>query len=297
MITTRSDQKKDRALKARGEKAAGCDLFLSIHSNATGSGMNESIDYPAVYHLTEDSTTTADDVSMEVAAILAPIIAGVMQTKQAGKVLSRVASSDRNGDGIMNDNYYGVLNGARSVNVPGLILEHSFHTNSRAVNWLLNEENLERLAIAESGAIAEYFGLKKGSEELPEEELSKLYRVQVGAFSKKENAEKMLQKVKAAGFDTYIAHNGVYYKVQVGAYQNKANAEKMLQKVKAAGFDTYITTEGGNGISSVVKKTVQEIAKEVIAGKWGNGETRKQKLTDAGYDPKEIQKEVNELLK
>lgn len=45
-----------------------------------------------------------------------------------------------------------------------------------------------------------------------------------------------------------------------------------------------------------IKKTNKEIAKEVIAGKWDNGNTRKQKLQNAGYNPQEIQREVNRLL-
>ena len=40
-----------------------------------------------------------------------------------------------------------------------------------------------------------------------------------------------------------------------------------------------------------------EIAKEVIQGKWGNGEERKKKLTATGYDFSVIQKKVNEILK
>ena len=44
-------------------------------------------------------------------------------------------------------------------------------------------------------------------------------------------------------------------------------------------------------------KSVDEIAKEVIRGDWGNGEERKQKLTAAGYDYSVIQKRVNEMLK
>jgi len=43
-------------------------------------------------------------------------------------------------------------------------------------------------------------------------------------------------------------------------------------------------------------KSVTEIAKEVIAGKWGNGDERKKKLTAAGYDYATVQKKVNELL-
>lgn len=44
-------------------------------------------------------------------------------------------------------------------------------------------------------------------------------------------------------------------------------------------------------------KTIDQVAKEVIDGKWGNGQERKSKLTAAGYDAAAVQKRVNELLK
>lgn len=44
------------------------------------------------------------------------------------------------------------------------------------------------------------------------------------------------------------------------------------------------------------KKTVLQIAREVIEGKWGNGDDRRKKLTKAGYDYDAVQKKVNELL-
>ena len=43
-------------------------------------------------------------------------------------------------------------------------------------------------------------------------------------------------------------------------------------------------------------KSVDEVAKEVIRGDWGNGAERKEKLTAAGYDYAIIQKKVNEFL-
>ena len=46
-----------------------------------------------------------------------------------------------------------------------------------------------------------------------------------------------------------------------------------------------------------VKKTVEQLAKEVIRGDWGNGAERKQKLTAAGYDYSAVQKRVNKLLR
>lgn len=73
---------------------------------------------------------------------------------------------------------------------------------------------------------------------------------------------------------------------------NKAGGKKLTGLVRRREaekklFDTPTT----------VKKSSTEIAKEVIAGKWGNGSTRKKKLTEAGYDYSSIQKEVNRLLK
>lgn len=44
------------------------------------------------------------------------------------------------------------------------------------------------------------------------------------------------------------------------------------------------------------KKTTTEIAKEVIQGKWGNGQARENALIRAGYDYQAVQKKVNELL-
>lgn len=44
------------------------------------------------------------------------------------------------------------------------------------------------------------------------------------------------------------------------------------------------------------KKTIDELAKEVIQGKWGNGEDRYRRLTQAGYNYDEVQKRVNEIL-
>ena len=124
-----------------------------------------------------------------------------------------------------------------------------------------------------------------------------LYRVQTGAFSKKANADALAAKLKAAGFDTYITQSDNLYRVQVGAYSSKANAEAMASKLKAAGYDTYITTKGGTAVKETPKKTVDELAREVIRGDWGNGAERKNRLTAAGYDYSAVQKRVNELLK
>lgn len=133
-----------------------------------------------------------------------------------------------------------------------------------------------------------------GKEEFPT--VNTLYRVQTGAFSNKANADRMLAKVKAAGFDTYMVKVDNLYKIQVGAYSKKANADAISAKLKAAGFETFITTKSGSAVSSSTKKSVDEIAREVIQGLWGNGQDRKNRLTKAGYDYDAVQNRVNALL-
>ena len=48
---------------------------------------------------------------------------------------------------------------------------------------------------------------------------------------------------------------------------------------------------------TTAKKSITEIAKEVLAGRWGNGIDRKKRLSDAGYNYAAIQNEVNRILK
>lgn len=48
--------------------------------------------------------------------------------------------------------------------------------------------------------------------------------------------------------------------------------------------------------TTAAKKTTEELAREVIQGKWGNGQERKDRLAKAGYDYKTIQARVNAIL-
>ena len=45
------------------------------------------------------------------------------------------------------------------------------------------------------------------------------------------------------------------------------------------------------------RKSIEELAQEVIDGKWGNGTARKNALTSAGYNYSKVQKRVNEILR
>ena len=145
-------------LLERGRKAKGADIFISMHSNACGT---ESVDRPEAIHLWDDDCGVIDARSKEIAGLLGEAVRDTMGTIDKAKVYARRASHDRDGDGKANDDYYGVLEGAHQVGVTAVILEHSFHSNRRACNWLMNDNNLKKMAKVEAETIAKWFGVEK----------------------------------------------------------------------------------------------------------------------------------------
>lgn len=82
-----------------------------------------------------------------------------------------------------------------------------------------------------------------------------------------------------------------------GKWGNGANRKN---KLTSAGYDYAAVQNAVNKLmsnkSTATQKPIDQIAKEVIQGRWGNGDDRKQKLKAAGYDYDAVQKKVNELL-
>lgn len=143
VVKTRANQAKDLGLSARGKKSAGCDLFLSIHSNAADA---EYVDYPLVITMQDGK---GDALGKKIAAKIEEL----MGTAQAGKITKK--------RGTYGGEWYGVLNGAAAVGTMGLIIEHSFHTNKKAATWLSSDANLQAMAAAEAYIIAQHYGLDK----------------------------------------------------------------------------------------------------------------------------------------
>lgn len=97
-----------------------------------------------------------------------------------------------------------------------------------------------------------------------------------------------------------------------GSLYRSSNADSPVGFVKnrlttitriAAGAKHPYNTVGDLGwmdassIKLAVTKSVDTLAREVIAGMWGNGADRKNRLTAAGHDYNAVQKRVNELLR
>lgn len=78
------------------------------------------------------------------------------------------------------------------------------------------------------------------------------------------------------------------------------NGSERKTRLEAAGYNYAEIQKAVNAIASgktvAPTKTIEQVAKEVLQGKWGNGADRKKKLEAAGYDYNAVQKKVNELL-
>lgn len=113
--------------------------------------------------------------------------------------------------------------------------------------------------------------------------------------------EKYMGKQAAPTGEMYrIRKSWADIKSQIGAFANLENAKKACKN----GY--YVFDSKGNVIfpekeltvapPAPTKKSNLEIAKEVIAGKWGNGQERKDRLAAAGYNYDAVQAEVKKLL-
>lgn len=96
-------------------------------------------------------------------------------------------------------------------------------------------------------------------------------------------------------------YNEMYREVEYKMYvkidvKDKEQAEKLIQLLKTAEV-VEVEKPTPAPAPTPAKKSVDEIAKEVINGNWGNGADRKKRLEAAGYNYAEVQKRVNALCK
>lgn len=146
VVCTRNRVEDNPSLYTRGTMAQGCDLLLSLHSNAVANERNDTVDYVRVYY-------PVSRREQALAKLLSETIAAAMGTVQQPQFVVRWNTAGT-------ADYYGVIRFAASVGVCGMILEHSFHTHPRTTEWLLSDENLRALAEAEANALAQYYGME-----------------------------------------------------------------------------------------------------------------------------------------
>nr|MBQ8244285.1 N-acetylmuramoyl-L-alanine amidase [Oscillospiraceae bacterium] len=154
VVCTREKVSDDPSLFGRAQRAQGSHLLLSLHSNAAGNGVYEGTDYVAVF-----ASVYADNDMLNLANRIAGAVTRVMDPWQAWQVHQKWNSTHT-------ADWMGVIRHACNIGVPALLIEHSFHTDSRITRWLMEDGNLKALAAAEAAAIAVHYGLRKEENEV-----------------------------------------------------------------------------------------------------------------------------------
>ena len=98
-----------------------------------------------------------------------------------------------------------------------------------------------------------------------------------------------------------IIANAYRTKTTSDMIEEETRLKESLERMKAAGYDAKAVQNEVNrilkGNATTPSKSINEVAKEVINGKWGNGSDRTNRLAAAGYDAKAVQNEVNRILR
>lgn len=188
MATPNSDINA-RAVEAKNN---GCNAYLAIHSNAGCSTASGAI---AMYHPNNSvSKTFAINIVAELNAVC-PI-----KSNRSSPIVNGMSAFDGQG--------YGEVRMPTNNGMVAVLAETDFHDNPNTAQWIINSK--DTIARAYVNAIAKTFGVAKKqvapAQQLAPVSTGKIYRVQVGAYSVKANADSMLARLKSAGFDGYIKY-------------------------------------------------------------------------------------------
>lgn len=176
--------KRDVPLKERTDKANKfkADILISCHHNAN-TGKWGSWTGTETYHYPNSTN------GKKLAQAIHP------------SVVKAYGLRDR---GIKSANFH-VL---RESKMPAILIEGGFMDSTIDIKKLRDDNVLKRAGINVADGVAKYFNLKEKPKPKPKPKPStgKLYKVQVGAFSNKANADKLASELKKKGYSTYIVH-------------------------------------------------------------------------------------------
>lgn len=214
--------------KATEAKAWGADFAIALHSNAASATASGTRGYYNKYF----------DVSKRMAQRLCDNI-------------DAINPFDRGASGLVDNYSYQDIYRFGDRGIPSILAEIAFHDNPSEARWIV--ENTGAIAVAICKCFVDEYNLViRGATGGSEAPTDVRYRVQVGAFGDKSNADKMAAKLKADGFATYMVKFDGLYKVQTGAFAVKSNADALANTLKAKGYDTYITTQKGEPVGITV---------------------------------------------
>ena len=229
VLLTRYNDSENPTLEARIAAAniAGADIFVSLHRNSAAK---------------KDSK--GNPIIVNGAYALDPFPKGIEiwvrynnHTSAAGEVLEELAKVPNQGNRGVKIGAFLVLYGAK---MPAMLVELGFISNPKD-NELFDKHFDDNATAIAKGVLA---ALGEPWKEPGQPDNKPIYRMQVGAFSVRANAEAFLEIVRKQGLAAFIVEvekNGsLLYRVQVGAFSIRANAEAFLADVKKKGLEAFM---------------------------------------------------------
>ena len=190
-FNTKCTYNDDMYVRVRESNSFGADLHVAIHTNATGKHNITGGTQILLYNLDISKVLQIHrfqrkKVGEAVFNRLAPITPG----KSAERLIAK-------------PDFY-EINSAKGITV---YVEAEFHDTKEGSDFI--RKNAKAIGEAIAKGICDYYGVELPKEKKEEKKettttTDKVYRVQVGAFKSKKNAEAMQQKLKKAGFDSVI---------------------------------------------------------------------------------------------
>ena len=176
-VSRTADDDETLTEKIGESNAFAPDLTMDIHNNAGGGDGAE-----VFYSVTGSGKALAENILEEFVAI--------------GQN-SRGAKTKPNSKGL--DGFIFI----RNTNAPAVLIECAFLDNTKDVQIIDTVAEQQKFGVAIAKSVLKTLGIA-WKEEVKQEATDVWYRCQVGAFRDRKNAEAMLQKLKAAGFEGYI---------------------------------------------------------------------------------------------
>lgn len=240
------DTTKSLGQRTSDANAWGADYFLAIHINSADSAAHGYEDF--IYNGLSDSSSSARYRDI--------IHAEVIKVNEL---------SDR---GKKKANFHVI----RESNMPAMLSENGFISNPHDAALMKQDAWRQKVARGHANGLARAFNLQRKANSTPTPApaptptpaptpapanpvTGTLYKVMVGSFKSRENADERVARLRSLGHDAFVVTTTVsgttFYRVQVGAFANRENAEDRLRIMESAGFtDAFIIIDNvGSGNS------------------------------------------------
>lgn len=224
--------------KAMDANATGADYFISFHRNSGENPNTASGVQNLIYSKGGKSEKIADDIQSELVnlgfkdlGIVERPNLVVLKRTQMPAVLIETGFINNMSD---NEKFDSEFNNIANAIADGIIKGTGF-TNARSTDMMSDDET-DNMIYGDYSNDSVFMDEKDGCV------CDKLYRVQVGAFRNRDNADRLLATLLENDFPAFIVFDDRLYRVQVGAFKNLDNAVRMERRLRRYRFNTFITT-------------------------------------------------------